>query len=245
MKYALILVVVILFVRIDYIMGLFDSASERLASNQGGAEVSETIAPRDVIPVTKDLTLQKSKKDTFLALIEDFQVAPTAEIRNRAMSILKENPAMFTQVLDKSLENHIFQWRDLLNNNEPEVVNFLIELEGTLQGENLSMLKKFFSLWMDINMEHFIAAYVRSKDTACSIATVFGDKIPEEEIVNEYVERQDALTAFLAKEKVDPKQRQLATNCSLQLKIIIEKLAPAPLMPEPSESEPEASIPSP
>lgn len=245
MKYALILVVIVLFTRIDYIMGLFDSASEKLGSNQGGAEVSETITPRELIPVNKDLTLQKSKKETFFALLEDFHVAPTAEIRNRAMEILKANPTMFTQTLDKGLENNIFQWRDLLNNNEPEVINFLNELLVTLQGENQTLIKRFYALWMDINMDHFLAAYSRTKDSACSIATMFGDKIPEEEIVNEYVERQDILTAFLAREKIDPIQKQLATNCSLQLKIYLDKIAPTTLEPETPPAEESATIPTP
>lgn len=245
MKYALIVVVVVLFTRIDYIMGLFDSASEKLGSNRGGAEVTETIAPRELIPVKKDLTLQKSKKETFFALLEDFHVSPTAEIRNRAMEILKSNPTMFNQTLDKGLENNIFQWRDLLNNNEPEVINFLNELLLTLQGENLAMVKRFYSLWMDINMDHFIAAYSRTKDTNCTIATMFGDKIPEEEIVNEYVERQDVLTAYLTKEKIDPVQRQLATNCSLQLKIYLDKLTPTTVEPEAPPAEESTTIPTP
>lgn len=241
MKYALILVVIVLFTRIDYIMGLFDSASEKLGSNQGGTEVSETITPRELIPVNKDLTLQKSKKDTFFALLEDFHTSPTAEIRNRAIEILKANPTMFSQTLDKGLENNIFQWRDLLNNNEPEVINFLNELLLTLQGENQTMVKRFYALWMDINMDNFLAAYSRTKDTTCSIATLFGDKIPEEEILNEYVERQDVLTTFLAKEKIDPVHKQLATNCSLQLKIVIDKLTPAQVPETLPEAESESA----
>jgi hypothetical protein len=229
MKYVLILVVVLLIARIDYFLGLFDKASDKLNSDQGGAEVSESISQRDVIPVNQDMSLKQTKKDTFLALLADFHSAPTAEIRNRAISILKDNPTMFTDKLDKDLENHIFRWRELLNNNEPEAVNMLLDLQNSLRGENLEMIKKFWALWMDINMDNFIAAYTRTKDTNCSIATVFGDPIPEEELVNEYVERQDALTVLLAKEKIDPVQKTLATNCSLQLKIIIEKLAPAPL----------------
>jgi hypothetical protein len=143
---------------------------------------------------------------------------------------------MFNQKLDPQLENEIFRWRDLLNNNEPEAAKFMQDLMNILQGENLEMMKRFFSLWMDINMEHFLAAYSKTKDTNCSIATML-DNIPEEERLNEYVEREDALKAFVAKEKVDPIQKNLANNCLLVLQIEIAKFPPRPV----EESSPEES----
>lgn len=229
MKYIVILVIVILFVRIDYLLGLFDRANEKLSNApSGNVVVDDSIANREVIPVKQDRTLQRSKKDTFLALLEDFQVSPVADIHNRAMTILKDNPQMFGTKLDKDLENHIFRWRDLLNNNDQDAVNFLLDLMNVLQGENLDMVKRFFALWMEINMEHFIAAYSRTKDTNCTIVTTFGDRIPEEEKLNEYYDREEALKTFLAKDRIDPAQKALATNCVLQLGIIIDKLAPKP-----------------
>jgi hypothetical protein len=227
MKYLVILIAVILLVRIDVLLNLFDRASEKLDSSSAPAEVNvDEVASRETIPVNQDRALQKTKKDTFFALLEDFHTSPVAEIRQRAMSILKDNPTMFGQKLDKDLESHVFRWRDLLNNNDPQVVLFMIELMTILQGENLEMIRKFFALWMDINMENFIAAYSRTRDSNCTIATTFGDNIPEEEKLNEYYDRQETLAAFLAREKVDPVQRALATSCLTQLNLQIEKLAP-------------------
>ena len=88
------------------------------------------------------------------------------------------------------------------------------------------MVKKFFALWMDINMEQFLVAYSKTKDSNCIIATTFGDPIPENEKLNEYYEREDALKALLAKENINPVVEALAKNCLLVLGLEIAKIAP-------------------
>lgn len=240
MKTIVILVVIILFLRIDYLLGLFDKAAEKLSSSSQPAEVNETMSNRVLIPVAQDRSLKKTPRETFLALLEDFRTFPTVEIRLRAMSIFKESPTMFNQKLDQELESHVYRWRELLNNNEPEVVNFILDLLNILQGENQEMMKRFSSIWMDINMGQFISAWSRTKDTNCSIATTFGENIPEEEKINEYYERQDALKGYLQRQNLDPAHKALATNCLLQLTILLEKLDPRPVTPPQSESDSES-----
>lgn len=224
MKYVLIFAIVILAVRADYWLSLFDKAGENFGQKPVEVDTSGITNNREIVGIKQDLSLKQSPKDTFLALLEDFHSSPSVAIREKAMIIFKENPVMFNQNLDTILEGHVFRWRDLLNNNDPEAVNFILDLMNILQGENLFMIKRFFSLWMEINMEHFLAAYSRTKDVNCTIATIFGDTIPEDEKLNEYYDREAALKAFLAKEKIELAQKTLATNCNLVLGIEIAKL---------------------
>lgn len=234
MKYVVIAAIVILAVRVDYWLSLFDKANENLGPTQVEVDTSGISNTREMVGMKQDLSLRQTPKDTFLALLEDFHSSPSSAIREKAIMIFKENPTMFNQKLDPILEANVFRWRDLLNNNDPEAVNFMLDLMNILQGENQLMMKRFFSLWMEINMEHFIAAYSRTRDSNCSIATLFGDTIPEEEKINELYSREDALKAFLTKEKIEPAQKALATNCLLVLGIEIAKAAPAPQTPEAS-----------
>lgn len=226
MKYVAILAVVLVIMRIDFILGLFEKISENSAP---AVEVdsSEISSSREIIPVTDDVTLKQTPKTTFLALLEDFHIRPSEDLRQRAMTIFKSHPTMFTQKLDRELESEVFRWRDLLNNNDPETVSFLLDLMGVLQGENLEMLKRFFSLWMEIDMGNFVAAYSKTKDVNCLIATTFGDVIPEEEKLNEYVERENALKALLAQEKSDAAQKAFISKCLLVLGLQINKMSPA------------------
>lgn len=172
MKYVLIAAIVILAVRVDYWLSLFDKASDSIGPAQVEVDTSGITNNREIVGINQDLALKQSPKETFLALLEDFHSSPSAQIREKAMMIFKANPTMFNQKLDPILEGHVFRWRELLNNNDPEAVNFILDLMTILQGENLFMMKRFFSLWMEINMEHFIAAYSRTKDTNCTIATL-------------------------------------------------------------------------
>ncbi len=226
MKYVLIAAIVILAVRVDYWLGLFDKANENLGPTPVEVDTTGITNNREIVGIKQDLSLKQTPKETYLALLEDFRSSPSSQIREKAMMIFKENPTMFNQKLDVVLEASVFRWRDLLNNNDPEAVNFMLDLMNILQGENQFMMKRFFSLWMEINMEHFIAAYSRTRDTNCTIATLFGDSIPEEEKINEYYDREAALKTFLAKEKIEPAQKALATNCLLVLGIEIAKTAP-------------------
>ena len=236
MKYVVILVLAILIVRIDYFLNMFEKATEKTAPEPVEVDAADIRSDRSTIPFGDDQSLKQTPKKTFLVLLEAFHANPTATIRERALTILKANPTMFSAKLDTELESKVFSWRDLLNNNEPEAVNFMMDLMNILQGENLLMMRRFFSLWMEIDMPNFVAAYSRSKDVNCTIATTFGDNIPEAEKHHELYERETALKLLLTKEKIDPLQKSLATNCLLVLGIEIAKIPPKPA----TEDQPEA-----
>ena len=224
MKYVVIVAIIVLFVRIDYWLGLFDKASENFSTDSNEAVTTEINSGRETIPIANDSSFKTDPRVTFFSLLEYFRISPITETRERALNILKANPKMFGPKLDKELESRIFRWRDLLNNNEPELVSFLLDLMTILQGENQLMVNKFFSLWMEIDMENFIKAYSRTKDSNCMIATTFGDNIPEEEKINLYYDRETDLKIFLNKEKIDPVHRALANSCLLVLGVQISKM---------------------
>jgi septum formation topological specificity factor MinE len=232
MKYIAILAIVVLIVRVDYWLGLFDKAKDSFNKNPVEVQSSDINSDRKIIPVAEDRSLKQTNKEKFFALLEDFRITPDASVRERAMAILKSHPTMFGQKVDKDLEALVYRWRDLLINNEKELSNFMLDLMENLQGENLQVIRKFFSVWMEINMQHFIAAYSRSKDSNCMIATTFGDNIPEEEKLNELYEREEALKAIVNKDNLDNAQRLLATNCLMVLNLEISRIAPPAYFPE-------------
>jgi hypothetical protein len=67
---------------------------------------------------------------------------------------------------------------------------------------------------------------MKTKDSNCSIAGLIGYRIPEEEFLNEYVERRENLLKFLSNEKLDSALRAFATNCELVVSLEINKLSP-------------------
>lgn len=75
------------------------------------------------------------------------------------------------------------------------------------------------------------------------VATTFGDSIPEEEKLNEYIDREVAIAKILTNDKLDPTVRALATNCQLILNVQISKMAPPP--PPPGEEDQAASTEEP
>lgn len=235
MKYVAIVVLIFMVVRIDFIMGLFERQTSKSESTPVNVDSSEVKASRETISFKDDKALKQTPRETFFALMDSFHISPTADLRLKIIEVLKASPTMFTPKQDREFELALYKWRELLNNNEPELVNILLELLTYMPGENKETVKKFFSLWMEINIEHFVAAYSRTTDANCTIATYFGDPIPEEEKLNEYYDREDAFKEFVAKEKIEPAHKALAQNCILQLSILIEKIKPkTPAEPEPA-----------
>ena len=236
MKYIAVLVIIIMFVRIDILLGLFDKATNSFEPTPPAIENSDSTLNREIIPISKDQNLKQTPREDFFALLEAFRISPEVSIREKAMSIFKDHPTMFNEKLDPTLESLIYRWREHLHNNEPETVNFLLDLLNILKGENLDMVKRFFSLWMEIDMEKFIAAYSKTRDSNCTIATTFGDRIPENEKINEFYDREDALKDLLKNEKMNLVHRALAKNCLLVLSLEISKMQPPQVQPTGNEN---------
>lgn len=244
MKYIAVLALIVFLVRIDFFMGIIDRLYDKASPAPADVKSEDVGSNREVIPVNKDVSLKQNPKLNFLSLMEDFKTAPVAEIRNRAMNVLRENPTMFGIKLDSDLEGQVFGWRELVSSNEPEVANFVLELMAVLQGENQELMKRFFVAWFDTNLPFFIAAYSRTKDANCAIAKTFPYPLSEEDQLNEFYEREEMLIAFLGREKLDPVHKELAQNCKLQVVIEIDKLAPKFVKPAVPPLDPNAVEPT-
>ncbi len=242
MKYVLIFAAVVFLMRIDFWLGLFEKASKEYGQSlekQPTVDVENIQSKREVIGVSDDQSLKQTPKMRFLALLNDFHDKPSSTTRESALEVFKSAPAMFGQKLDRDLESQIFNWRDLLTNNHPETGKFMIDLMTILQGENLEMMKRFFSLWMSVNMDHFLSVYSRTKDINCTVAQLFGDNLSEDEKLNEFYERDSALKVIVANEKTPPPEKTLATNCLLVVGIELEKRTAKPEVPETQTVQPD------
>lgn len=239
MRYIVVLAVIILFVRVDFLLGLF----ERLGSDEPDSaeiESSDILEQKVTIPLNKDQNIQQTPRENVLGLMEVFRTSPSQAIRERAMTILRENPKMFLDKPDPGLESAVYRWRELLINNEPEVVIFLLDLLQTLTGENKDIVRRFFSLWMDIDMKNFLVAYSKSKDSNCFIGALMGDPVSEEAKLNLLLERQENLKNLLQSDSLESSSQGLATKCLLVINLELGKLSP------PSETSPaeDTSLPA-
>ena len=224
MKYVIVFILVVLIVRIDFLLLQVD----KLAAKFGGPKTStDEVKPGEaVIPFSKDLSVKQNPKTIFLSLINNFRSNPIKEVKDLTLSQLQKNRTMFGPKLDPELETEIFRLRDLLHDSNPEAGSLLLELSHVLEGENLEMLKRFLSLWMDIKMEDFLKTYSKTKDTNCLIATTFGDSVVAEEKNNVLFDRERALADIISKDKTDPVVKVFATRCQLVLNLHLSKVVP-------------------
>ncbi len=245
MKYVWILVVVVVMVRIDFFISLIESTTSKISkSTAPEMKVNEVVSTTEMIPIKNDQALKVSPRSKFLSMLEDFRIDASATLRSQAIEHLKSNPQLFNDILDKDLESRIYQWRDLLSQRNPETHYFLLDLLQYLKGENQNMVRRFYSLAMDIDLADFLTIYSKSKDTTCEIGVLAADTLPEDELFNELAERLTALEVFLKQDKLDTGIKVMALRCEASIKLVLAKMqlaAQAPPESVPPTPSPEST----
>ncbi len=236
MKYVLLLVVAIVLIRIDIVFNLVEKGIMMMKSE----ETTKTDdLGRPAVIVRSDRNVNLTPREKYLGIMANFRVNPILAFREQAMLIFRKHPQMFTERLDKDLEAQIYSWRDLVVQNEAEVPLYLLDLNSILKGENLDIIRRFFSVILDLNVDMFMNSYVRTKDGACVVVTLVESAVPAEERIPELYERQGILEDYIARENLPADKKLFATTCLTALKLFLEKEAP-PVQPvePPAEDQP-------
>jgi hypothetical protein len=223
MKYVVILIVVVILVRIDVILRLFDKTATKYQNSSSEIKSGEVIPSTEIIPAGKELSSQSTPRKTFLSILNDFSYVPDVNFKNKAIELLRANPTMFNDKLDSELESSLYRWRNLLVQRNKVTHDFLMEMMKSLKGENLEMLKRFFSFAIDIDLPEFLALYSKSSDINCMIIVSLGDNLPIEEKYNELAERLSALDKFLSADREEA-IKAYAQRCQMVLKLQVDKL---------------------
>lgn len=257
MKYVVIFLAVIALAKIDMIILGFEKIGESLKKTSKPAPVVPTniVQSDDHVSIKEDKAIGRTPKSEFFTLLDDFHLNPSKENRMALIDLLRKHPTILGPKLDTAFEGEIFKMVDLIYNKSPELPLLLVDLLSVLQGENYEMIKRFSAILLDNDPDRFFLTFARSKDSNCSIAGLMGFRVPDEELFNEYVEREDLIAEFQAKEKIDPSAANYARICMMVLKMQLNKLsppdgyAPAPAAAEPApatQAEPEpAPAPAP
>lgn len=235
-KYVLLIVLAVILIRIDIVIELVEKGVA-LVKSEEKTEPDDLGQP--AVIVRSDRNVNLTPREKYLAILSSFRVTPVLTFREQAMGLFRKHPQMFSDKLDKDLEAQIYAWRDLVVQNEAEVPLFLLDLNSILKGENLEIIRRFFSVILDLNVDMFINNYIRTKDGSCSVVTLLEAAVPPEERIPELYERQGILEDYIARENIPAEKRLYATTCLTALKLFLEKEAP-PVQPvePPAEDQP-------
>jgi len=250
MKYILILFGAIMIARIDILIHGIESIFNKVEDKKNAKIVENTdlptAQPTEIISIKEDHTLKVTPRLEFFTLIEEFRLKPSNGLRNKIGTVIQKNPNLFTETIDRDLEAQIYKMADLIYNKSNEFALLLVDLVQNLKGENKEMIQKFFTVMMDSNINLFISSYSLTQDKNCIIGKSFGLKIPEDEILNELLERRDRLETYLNQPKIDPLLLQFAQNCLLVLNIELDKIQPKEdIQGQSTENVPQVPVPTP
>ena len=223
MKYVVIVLIVIILVRIDVILKLFDKTALKLQNSPTEVTSSDVDLPVQIIPLDKDLSLQISPKSSFFSMLNDFRSSQDESVQAAALQILRAAPNMFSDPLDSDLEASVYRLRDLLVQKNKRTHELLLEMMKYLNGENLLMVRRFYSFTIDIDLEEFLKEYSKSSDSNCIIMAYHGDNLPFEEKFNELADRLRELDAFLLTKKADA-VKAYGRRCQIVLGLQVDKM---------------------
>ena len=250
MKYVVILVVVVILVRIDVVFKLFEKTAGKYQNSREEIKTGDIEPSSDLVSVDNDLSLKTSPHKTFISMLNDFKNSSDLNVKNKAIEVLRSQTTMFSDKLDTELESSIYIWRDLLVQKNKTAHEFLIEMMKYIKGENLEMVRRFYSLAIDIDLVEFFNSYSKSTDTNCIIMGYVADNLSDEEKYNELEERLIAFDAFLLTEKAVPflvfaKRCHIVLNLEInKLKAIVPPSENAEPVPNDEEATPAATVPT-
>ena len=239
MKYVVILVVIVILVRIDVVFKLFEKTAGKYQNSREEIKTGDIEPSSDLVSVDNDLSLKTSPHKTFISMLNDFKNTSDLNVKNKAIEVLRSQTTMFSDKLDIELESSIYLWRDLLIQKNKTAHEFLIEMMKYIKGENLEMVRRFYSLAIDIDLIDFFNSYSKSTDTNCIIMGYVADNLSDEEKYNELEERLIAFDAFLLTEKAVP-FLVFAKRCQIVLNLEINKLKAVVPPSETAENAPNA-----
>lgn len=238
MKYVWILVAVVILVRIDLVLKFFDKTAKQIDTQSApDIQPSDVTPGSDLIPMASDPAIKSNPRQIFISMLNNFQAAPDSATKLETLEYLRAHPTLFSEKLDTELESAVYQMRNLIVQRDKETPQLLLEMMKMLKGENLEMIRRFFSFVIDVDMVEFLSLYSKSPDLNCMIIKYLGDPLPVEERFNELSERLVALENYLNSEKVSPVLKPYGDKCHMVLRLEVEKMKLS-FQPQTSEETP-------
>ena len=213
-------------VRIDEIISFFNRQFDRASSMSS----SEVIAPNDLpatttlVPMANDKFLQTTNKEKFFISLENFRTLPGSELSQGVIEILRQHPTLFSGTLDEKLEGYLLSFRNHLQQNNPIVISFFLDMMKSLTGANLSMARKVLTIALDSDIDTFLPLYLNSPDSNCIISSEFIDNIPFAEKVNELQDRKSQLDKMILNDGYPNSLKAYAQRCLMVTNLALDKI---------------------
>lgn len=225
MKYIVGIVLVVALIRIDFLLGLFDSFRENLSTPAPAVLTDESAESRPTtIPVDKDRAVNTSSRNNFMNVMMLFSKNPDEAYRLKAFELLRENPKILSEKSDTEFNQVIFSWRDLITQEDKELILFLNDLLMVLQGENRKTVASFYSLILDEKPALFVKSLSFEADKNCTIAREFSSNPPLSEKLEILKGRYSALEEIFLSEDFSPAEKRIANICIESVRLEQEKL---------------------
>lgn len=230
MKYAIIIIVIIILVRWETVAKLVGKTEDFVTPNQTNYIEQGVESQTEIIPVTKDKAIEQSADQKIIILIEDFNRIPTEETKNLIISDIKANPAYFGTTGHPGFLSAMSKMSAHIQQKNLIVNNFLFEVWPFVKGANLLVVKQLLAMNFEENLTVFLDLLSKSgRDPSCSIAEYIPETLTKEDKEQFLKDRRASIEKITNDETKLPNVRTMAINCFRIVEIELLKLNPPPV----------------
>ncbi|GEM_PF-6596960 len=242
MKYAIIIIVIILLVRWETIVKLVDKTEGLVTTDEIKPTEQAASSQIEIIPVTKDKSIEQSPLQKIVSLIEDFYRSPSDNTRDLIITEIRANPGLFGESGQEDYLSIMSKFPSHIEQKTPLVNSFLFELWPLMRGANLLIVKQLLAMNFEIDLVSFLDQLAKSgRDPSCFIAEITPDGLTKEVKEKFLLERKANIEKIINDEAGFPKIKTMGLNCFRIIEIELLKInAPAAELPEttPTNSNP-------
>lgn len=227
MKYAIIIIAIIILVRWETIAKLVNKTEGLVTSSETSYVDQGASNQTEIVPVTKDKVLEQTADQKIVALIEDFNRNPSDTTKALIIDEVKANPSYFAKEGHEGYISAMSKMSSHVQQKNLLVNNFLFDLWPFVKGSNLLIVRQLLAINFEDNLVSFIDLLAKSgRDPSCFIAEIIPDTLSKEDKERFLNDRKTALEKVNIDETQQPKVRTMAINCMRIVELELLKLNP-------------------
>ncbi|HLT22398.1 MAG TPA: hypothetical protein VKZ84_03105 [Bacteriovoracaceae bacterium] len=217
MKYALIIALALIILRIDMFVGVAERAWNKVPRPKvDEAEISEEALPVSTFSVGD---VETDKLSPLRLLITEFSYNPDRATREMLVEYIRSNPELLNlnpEILFSEME----KWRPYVAGENPELALLLNDLLNIFSGERKKVIQQFYSKYLDENPEFFFHYYPIQGDVNCIVAKYDwnSENVLNKEGISQRMKRIGDLAG-----QISPTKFEFSKNCQLVLRVEASK----------------------
>ena len=236
MKYAIIIIAIIILVRWETIVRLVNKTESLVTREDSKAVNQPANMQNEIVPMTTDKNLDSSVDKRIVNLMEEFNRFPSESAKELIIADIKATPEIVGQTAHEGFLSAMMKLTGHVQDKNQLTNDLLFELWPLVKGPHVLLVRQLLAINFNDNMVPFLDQLSKSgRDPSCSIGEMVPDSLEKDEKETFLLGRKEILSKIIDDEAQPPKVRTMGLNCFRSVEIALLKLNPPPAAETPAQ----------